>query len=56
MRHQRRIPKIQRLQQALGPLGITPDRVDLWLDRLVGAPGTEQVGNDHPKAGLDQRG
>jgi hypothetical protein len=45
MWHQRRIPKIQPLQQALGPLGMTLDRVDLWLDRLVGAPGTEQVGN-----------
>src|SRR5215211_6624014 len=35
---------------------MTPDLVDLRLVRLVGAPRTEEVGNDHPIAGLDQRG
>src|SRR6266508_6250076 len=56
MGHQRRIPEIERLQQLLRPFGVTPDRVDLRPVRLVGAPGTEEVENDHPIAGLDQRG
>jgi hypothetical protein len=37
MGHQRRIPKVQRLQQLLGPFGMTPDLVDLRPVRLVGA-------------------
>src|SRR2546430_12997563 len=42
--------------QLLRPFGMAPDPVDLRPVRLVGAPGTEEVGNDHPVAGLDQRG
>jgi hypothetical protein len=34
---------------------MTPDHVGLRPVRLVRAPGTEQIGNDHPIAGLDQR-
>src|SRR5215203_2147463 len=55
MRYQSRIPQVERLQELLRPFGMTPDLERLGPVRLVGAPGPEEVGNDHPVAGLKQR-